>query len=104
VDRAGARATFSQMSEEQRQDNNPQNDEEGEDRAPPNPFDNPFLLPGLLWAFAAWCAYDILTNAKAYQENPEFNQYGLLITGVAALYFTWSAIKEKRAKREKSLD
>ena len=92
------------MSEDQSQDSNPQNVEEGEDRGPPNPFDNPFLLPGLLWAGAAWFAFDIVTNAQAYQDHPEFNEYGLLIAGVLALYFTWSAIKEKRAEREKSLD
>jgi len=91
------------MSEEQH--NDPEIDEEdGEDQPPSTPFDNPFFLPVLLWAFAGWCAWDILTNAPAYQENPKFNEYGLLITGVLALYFTWSAIKEKRAEREGSSD
>ena len=95
------------MSDDGRQDDEIQRgaeEEEAEDRAPPNPFDNPFLLPGLLWVFAAWCAFDILTNAEAYQENPKFNEYGLMISAALALYFTWSAIKERRAEREKSPD
>ncbi len=93
------------MSEDQRQSDNPQNDdEEDEDRPASTPFDNPYFLPALFWAWALYCAWDILTNAPAYQENPKFNEYGLLISGILALYFTWSAIKEKRAEREKSSD
>jgi hypothetical protein len=91
------------MSEDQ--NDNPRSDEEdGEGQPASTPFDNPFFLPVLLWAFAAWCAWDIVTNAPAYQENPKFNEYGLLVTGVLALYFTWSAVKEKRAERENSPD
>ena len=92
------------MSEDQRQDDNQQEDENGEDRPASTPFDNPFFLPVLLWAFAAWFGYDIVTDAKAYQENPKFNEYGLMITSALALYFTWSAVKERRAKREGSSD
>ena len=93
------------MSEDQRQSENPQNDdEEGDDQSASTPFDNPYFLPALFWAWALYCAWDILTNAPAYQENPKFNEYGLLISGILALYFTWSAIKEKRAEREKSSD
>jgi hypothetical protein len=93
------------MSEDQHEDDNPQNDgEEDEDRMAPTPFDNPFFLPVLLWAFAAWFGYDIVTNAEAYQNNPKFNQYGLVIMSVLALYFTRSAIKEKRAKSEDPSD
>ena len=83
----------------------PQNDEEEDEGRPAaTPFDNPFFLPVLLWAVAAWFAWDIVTNAPAYQENPKFNEYGLVGTCVLALYFTWSAIKERRAEREKSPD
>jgi len=103
VDHAPTRATLVAMSGDQ--DGNPQNDDEnGEDRPVSTPFDNPFFLPVLLWAFAGWFAFDIVTKAQAYQDNPKFNEYGLLIAGVLALYFTWSAIKEKRAEREKSSD
>ncbi len=93
------------MSEDQRQSDNPQNDdEEDEDRPASTPFDNPFFLPVLLWAFAAWFGYDIVTDAQAYQDNPKFNEYGLMASSALALYFTWSAIKEKRAKSEESSD
>jgi hypothetical protein len=103
VDRAPTRATLEAMREDQA--GNPEGDDENdEDRPAPTPFDNPFFLPVLLWAFAGWCAWDIVTNAPAYQENPKFNEYGLLIMGVLALYFTWSAIREKRAERNKSSD
>ncbi len=91
------------MSEDQREDDNTQNGGD-EDGPAPTPFDNPFFLPVLFWAWAAYCAWDIVTNAPAYQEHPKFNEYGLLISGILALYFTWSAIKEKRAEREKSSD
>ncbi len=87
------------------QNGNPQSDDgDEEDRLAPTPFDNPFFLPVLLWAFAGWFAFDIVTNAQAYQDNPKFNEYGLLVMGALALYFTWSAVKEKRAEREKSSD
>jgi hypothetical protein len=103
VYRAPARATLAGMSEDQ--NGNPRSDDEDdEDRQASTPFDNPFFLPVLLWAFAGWFAFDIVTNAQAYQDNPKFNEYGLLIMGVLALYFTWSAVKEKRAEREKSSD
>ena len=93
------------MSEEQRHGDNPQNDDEEGDGGPAStPFDNPFFLPVLLWAFAAWFGYDIVTDAEAYQDYPLFNQGGLGVLSVLASYFTWKAIKEKRANREKSPD
>lgn len=95
------------MSEDQRQGDDPEHDyddEEVEDEPASTPFDNPFFLPVLLWAFAAWFGYDIVTNAEAYQNNPKFNQYGLVIMSILALYFTRSAIKEKRAKSEDPSD
>ena len=104
MDCASTRATLAGMSEDQRQDDDLQADENDEDRPASTPFDNPFFLPVLLWAFAAWFGYDIVTNAEAYQNNPKFNEYGLMITSALALYFTWSAIKEKRAEREGSSD
>jgi hypothetical protein len=105
VDRAPTRATLAPMSEDRHDIDNPQNgDGEDEDLPASTPFDNPFFLPVLLWAFAGWFAWDIVTNAQAYQDHPKFNEYGLLVMGVLALYFTWSAIKEKRAEREDSSD
>jgi hypothetical protein len=105
VDCAYTRATLSGMSEDQRQDDDRQNDDaEGEDRPAPTPFDNPFFLPALLWAFAAWFGYDIVTDAEAYQNYPLFNQGGFALLSLLAIYFTRSAIKEKRAERERSSD
>lgn len=60
------------------------------------PFDNPFFLPVVLWALAVWFGWDIVTNAQAYQDYPRFNQGGFAILSVLAIYFTWSAVKEKR--------
>ena len=105
MDCAFTRAILPGMSEDQDPSDNRQNDvEEGEDRPASTPFDNPFFLPVLLWAFAAWFGYDIVTNAEAYQKYPLFNQIGCAVCSVLALYFTRSAIKEKRAEREKSPD
>jgi hypothetical protein len=91
------------MSEDQN-DNREFEEEDDEGQPAPTPFDNPFFLPVLLGAFALWCAWDIITDAPAYQDHPWFNIGGLVGGGVAALYFTWSAIKEKRAERENSPD
>jgi hypothetical protein len=81
---------------------NPAPDEH--DEPAPTPFDNPFFLPCVLWALAAWFAWDVITGAEAYQKYPMFNIGGLAILAPAALYFTWSAIKERRAEREGSKD
>jgi hypothetical protein len=70
----------------------------------PTPFDNPFFLPVVLWALAVWFAWDVVTGAEAYQKYPMFNIGGLAILTPAAIYFTWSAIKERRAKSEASGD
>ncbi len=97
MDCAATRATLLEMSEDQRQNDDPQNDDgEGKDPQAATPFDNPFFLPVLLWAFAAYFGYDIVTDAEAYQEYPLFNQGGFAVLSVLAIYFTWSAIKEKR--------
>jgi hypothetical protein len=103
VDRAPTRAILAAMSDDQ--NGNPQNDDgDDEGRQAPTPFDNPFFLPVLLWAGAAWFGYDIVTDAEAYQNYPLFNQGGLALLSVLAIYFTRSAIKEKRAEREGSSD
>ena len=79
--------------------------EGGEEEGPATtPFDNPYFLPVVLWALAAWFGWDIVTNAQAYQDYPLFNQIGFGVLSVAAVYFTWSAVKEKRAEREADSD
>ena len=74
---------------------------EYEDEAPATtPFDNPYFLPVVLWGLAAWFGFDIVTNAEAYQEYPNFNRGGFGVLSVMAIYFTRSAILEKRALSE----
>ena len=68
------------------------------------PFDNPFFLPVVLWALAAWFGWDVVTGAEAYQKYQMFNIVGLVVLTPAAIYFPWSAIKERRADREASGD
>jgi len=90
--------------DEREEDELEYDDEEGEDEPASTPFDNPFFLPVLLWAFAAWFGYDIVTDAEAYQKYPLFNQGGFALLSLLAIYFTWSAIREKRAERKESSD
>jgi hypothetical protein len=98
VARAAARAILGAMSEDQDQRDSERNEEDA-DAPAPTPFDNPFFLPVLLWAFAVWFGWDIATASDAYRNYPRFNQYGLAGFSLAAIYFTWSAIKEKRAEK-----
>jgi hypothetical protein len=79
--------------------------EEFEDEAPAaTPFDNPYFLPAVLWGLAGWFGFDIVTNAQAYQDYPNFNRGGFGVLSLLAIYFTRSAILEKRALREKDPD
>ena len=77
---------------------------ESEEEAASTPFDNPFFFPVILWGLALWFGWDIVTDAEAYQNSPLFNQGGLAVTSVLAIYFTRSAIMEKRAERERGSD
>ena len=90
------------MSEEE--DDKQRDQAPGDDGQAGTPFDNPFFLPVILWALAAWFGWDVVTEAEAYLEYPMFNIGGLVILTPAAIYFTWSAIKEKRAADEGSND
>jgi hypothetical protein len=73
----------------------PRESPEDESEAPPStPFDNPWFLPVLLWLFVAWFGWDIVTDAEAYQKYPNFNRGGLVISGLLALYYSWTASKE----------
>ena len=71
-------------------------DSEAEDEQASTPFDHPFFLPVLLWAFAAWFGWDIVTDAEAYQKYPMFNWGGLILTTPIAVYYTWRAVQERR--------
>ncbi len=82
-------------------DQEPDDSEFEEDEAPaPTPFDNPYFLPAVLWGLAAWFGFDIVTDAQAYQDYPNFNRGGFGLLSLAAVSFTRSAILEKRALRE----
>ena len=66
-----------------------------ESEAPPRtPFDNPWFLPVLLWLFAGWFGWDIVTNAEAYQKYPNFNRGGLVVSSLLALYYSWTAARD----------
>jgi hypothetical protein len=71
------------------------------DQGPPpkTPFDNPFFLPVLLWVFAVWFGYDGWFNPE--MEWIRFNRYGFAVVVTLALWFTWRAVKERRAERER---
>lgn len=80
----------------------PASDSEPEEERVSTPFDNPYFLPVLLWAFAAWFGYDGFLNTDEHmQEHLSFNRYGFPILVVLAAYFTWRGIQEKR-ESEKS--
>jgi hypothetical protein len=78
---------------------------EYEDEPPAaTPFDNPYFLPVVLWGLAAWFGYDVVTDSEAYRNYPVFNLGGFGVLSVLAIYFTRSAILEKRALRENDSD
>jgi hypothetical protein len=65
-----------------------------ESEGPPRtPFDHPAFLPVLLWGFTAWFAWDIVTDAPAYREYPNFNRYGLGFATAVAVYATSQALR-----------
>ena len=66
--------------------------EDDEDRS--TPFDHPFFLPVLLIAFALWFGYDGWFNED--MEWLKFNRYGFGVLAVAAVYYSWRAVKEQR--------
>ena len=69
---------------------------EGEDEGPqPTPFDHPAFLPVLLWGFTAYFAWDIVTDAPAYKEWPNFNRYGLGLGIALSSYATSQAIRPR---------
>ncbi len=91
------------MSDDQERD--PATPESGsEEEAASTPFDNPFFFPVILWGLALWFGWDSVTGTEAVQKFPWFNWGGFAVLTVAAIYFTRSAIIEKRAERERSGD
>ncbi len=74
-------------------------EEDEDDESASTPFDHPLFLPVMLWAGAAWFGYDIVTNAEAYQEWPNFNRGGFALLALGAAYFTWRGVREMKALR-----
>jgi len=70
-------------------------DPDGEEEAPSTPFDHPFFLPVILWAFALWFLWD--GWIVPMEDHLKFNRYGSVILVVAALYYTIQALRERRA-------
>jgi hypothetical protein len=70
-----------------------------EEEAAATPFDNPFFLPVLLWAFAAWFGYDGWFNPE--MEWVKFNRWGFAVAGVLAVYYTVRGVREHREARER---
>jgi hypothetical protein len=71
-----------------------------DDEVAPTPFDNPFFLPVILWGFAVWFVYDGWFNPE--MEWIKFNRGGAAVTIVLGAYYTWRAIRERRAEREQA--
>ena len=72
-------------------------EDDGEEAS--TPFDHPFFLPVLLWAFALWFGYDAFVNTDEHMKEDFtlwFNRIGFPIAALLAGYFTVKAVREKR--------
>ena len=70
-----------------------------DDEPASTPFDKPYFLPLLLWAFAIWFGYDAFINQDEHMQDSFtlwFNRIGFPIVGLLALYFTFKAVKEMK--------
>ena len=66
-----------------------------------SPFDHPAFLPVILWGLSVWFGYDGWINQDPDMlEHVTFNRYGFGLLVVAAVYFTFQAIREIRRERE----
>lgn len=64
------------------------------------PFDHPWFLPGLLYAFTLWFAYDgwLNPNIKAVT----FNRIMAPLWLAAAVYYTLQNLRDQRRARERA--
>jgi hypothetical protein len=69
-----------------------------DDEVAPTPFDNPFFLPVILIGFAIWFTYDGWFNPE--MDWIKFNRGGAVVTTLLGAYYTWKAIRERRAERK----
>lgn len=67
------------------------------------PFDHPWFLPGLLYLFTLWFAYDGWINQDPeMMEHQTFNRVGAVIWAVGAVYYTIQNIRDQRRARERA--
>ena len=66
------------------------------------PFDHPWFLPGLLYAFTIWFAYDGWLNPKI--QAVTFNRVMAPIWLAAAVYYTLQNIRDQRRARERAAE
>ena len=77
--------------------------EDEDDEEVSSPFDHPFFLPVLLFAFALWFGYDGWLSEEFAKESAEyldFNRYGFGVLLVLAIYFTVQAVRETRGSND----
>ena len=92
------------MSDPERTDVEPSEDEEEIDEEPRNPFDNPYFLPLLLAGFALWCGWDGFISDK-FVERPGtlwFNRIAFLLLASISAWMTLRARRETGASSDGS--
>ncbi len=72
----------------------------GEPRRSMGPFDHPWFLPGLLYAFAIWFGYDGWLNENI--EAVTFNRVMAPIWLAGAIYYTIQNLRDRRRDRERA--
>lgn len=71
-----------------------------EQRRSMGPFDHPWFLPGLLYAFAIWFGYDGWFNENI--ESVTFNRVLTPIWLAGAIYYTIQNLRDQRRARERA--
>ena len=64
------------------------------------PFDHPWFLPGLLYAFAIWFGYDGWLNENI--KSVTFNRVLAPVWLTGAVYYTFQNIRDQRRARERA--
>jgi len=77
--------------------------DQGGKRRSMGPFDHPWFLPGLLYVFTLWFAYDGWINSDPdMMEHQTFNRVGAVIWFVGAVYYTLQNLRDQRRARERA--
>lgn len=66
------------------------------------PFDHPWFLPGLLYAFAIWFGYDGWLNENI--KSVTFNRVMAPLWLAGALFYTVQNLRDQRRARERGSD